>query len=390
MSLLKAASALAPRLTALRRAIHAEPELGLHNPKTAQKIRADLAALPLTWREGPSSSGLIATLQGAHPGPTTLLRGDTDALPMPEETGLDFASKTPGIMHACGHDSHVAMLAGAAHLLSARQQSLKGTVQFMFQPGEEGHHGARHMLNDGLLTPLPERAYALHIMPNSKRGIFAARPGPIMASADMLHITITGKGGHASMPQDAIDPLPIACEIVTAIQTYITRNVSVFDPAVLTIAKIHSGTTHNVIPDTAHMLGTIRTLSAHRRAQIQTDLARLIPGIAAAHGATANVTFEEGFPVTINHQSAITHARHTAQSLFGEDSWEDLAHPIMAAEDFAYVLEKTPGAMIFLGAAHNGADWQHCCGLHNTHMILDESVMPKGAAYLAALAENLA
>ena len=388
MTLLQAATALAPTLSTLRRAIHAEPELGLHNPRTAQKIRDALADLPLSWRQGPSTSGLVARLDGPTSGRTVLLRGDTDALPMPEDTGLPFASQTPGIMHACGHDSHVAMLVGAARLLAARRDQLQGTVLFMFQPGEEGHHGARFMLEDGLLDPLPDAAFALHIMPNARHGVLGGRPGPLLASADKLFVTVKGRGGHASMPHDALDPVPIACEIVSAIQTFVTRQVSVFDPAVVTIGKITAGTTDNVIPEVAEMLGTIRTLSPQRRAAMQTGLAKLIPGIAAAHGAIAEVRFKQGFPVTVCNPRAVTLGRHVAQGLFGTQGWEDLANPIMGAEDFAYILEKIPGAMFFLGAAHDGTDWTQCCGLHSTRMMLDENVMPRGAAFLAGLAEE--
>jgi len=194
------AQALAPQLTALRRAIHAEPELGLHNPRTRDKIRAALAHLPLEWREGPSTTGLVGVLKGARDGRRVLLRGDTDALPMPEETGLAYASAIPGAMHACGHDSHVAMLAGAAELLSARRDQLSGEVLFMFQPGEEGHHGARFMLDDGLLDPAPDAAFALHIMPNAPHGMIGGRAGALLAAADMIDITVEGAGGHASMP----------------------------------------------------------------------------------------------------------------------------------------------------------------------------------------------
>jgi hippurate hydrolase len=361
------AQAALPGMTALRRAIHAEPELGLHNPRTAEKIMAALAGLPLEYRTGPSTTGIIATLKGPANGRTVLLRGDTDALPMPEETGLDFASTIPGAMHACGHDSHVAMLAGAAHLLCERRESLAGSVMFMFQPGEEGHHGARYMLDDGLIDPLPDAAFALHIMPNAPWGVVGGRTGALLASNDKLRIVITGRGGHASMPHDALDPVPIACEIALALQTFVTRQISVFDPAVITIGQISAGTTDNVIPDTALLFGTMRTLSAATRLKLHDGLPRLAQGIAAAHGASATVEIIPGF---------------------GEDAWLTLANPIMGAEDFAYVLEKVPGAMFFLGVAEQGADWRACCGLHSTHMHLDESAMARGAALHAAIAEQ--
>jgi hippurate hydrolase len=379
---------LLPDLIELRRAIHREPELGLQNPKTLAKIKAALAGLPLEYREGPSTTGLLAVLRGPSNGRTVLLRGDMDALPLHEDTGLDFASETSGAMHACGHDTHVAMLVGAAKMLCARREQLTGTVYFMFQPGEEGHHGARFMLDDGLLDPLPDAAFALHIMPNAPHGIFTGRAGPLLASSDVLSIKITGKGGHASMPHDAVDPIPVACEIVSAIQTMVTRKVSVFDPAVITIAKIEAGTTNNIIPECANLLGTIRTLSPRRRAMVAEELHRLAPGIAAAHGCEAQVHIEQGFPVTMCDDRAVRFGQEVVETTFGTESWKTLDAPIMGAEDFAYVLEKVPGAMFFLGASHEGDDWRQCCGLHSNRMVLDENVMAKGAALHAALAER--
>jgi amidohydrolase len=384
----QAAHAALPDMTALRRAVHAEPELGLHNPRTAQKIMAALAGLPLEFRTGPSTSGIIATLRGPANGRTVLLRGDTDALPMPEETGLDFASTIPGTAHACGHDAHVAMLAGAARILCERRDSLAGSVMFMFQPGEEGHHGARFMLDDGLLSPLPDAAFALHIMPNAPWGVVGGRTGALLASNDKLRIVVTGRGGHASMPHDALDPVPIACEIALALQTFVTRQVSVFDPAVITIGQISAGTTDNVIPDTALLYGTMRTLSPATRAKLHDGLPRLAQGIAAAHGASATVEIIPGFPVTVCDGRAVALGEAVTTALFGAETWQTLANPIMGAEDFAYVLERVPGAMFFLGVAEQGSDWRACCGLHSSRMHLDEGAMARGAALHAGLAER--
>ncbi|MBL0924662.1 MAG: amidohydrolase [Sphingomonadaceae bacterium] len=382
------AETILPDLVALRRDIHREPELGLQNPKTLAKIKAALDGLPLAFREGPSTTGLIATLKGPSNGRTVLLRGDMDALPLNEDTGLDYSSNTQGAMHACGHDTHVAMLVGAAKMLCAKRDQLAGTIQFMFQPGEEGHHGARFMLDDGLIDPLPDAAFALHIMPNAPRGVFTGRVGPLLASSDVLSITVKGAGGHASMPHDAVDPIPVACEIVSAIQSMVTRKISVFNPAVVTIAKIAAGTTNNIIPETAEMLGTIRTLSAMQRAKVAEELHRLAPGIAAAHGCTAQVHIEPGFPVTVCDGRAVRFGQRVVEDIFGEESWITLDTPIMGAEDFAYVLEKVPGAMFFLGASHEGDDWRSCCGLHSNRMVLDDSVMARGAALHAAIAER--
>jgi hippurate hydrolase len=371
----------------LRRAIHAEPELGLDLPKTTAKVKAALAGLPLEIREGPSTSGLVAILRGPANGRTVLLRGDMDALPLTEDTGLDFSSNHAGAMHACGHDTHVAMLAGAARALCARRDSLAGTVMFMFQPGEEGWHGARHMLEDGLIDPLPDVAFALHISPNMPTGVFAGRTGPLLAAADKVTVRVVGAGGHASMPQDAVDPVPILCEIVTAIQAMMTRRIPVFEPAVVTIAHIRSGTTNNIIPEEAWMEGTIRSFSEHTRATVHEGLRRVAEHIAAAHKARAEVEIETGFPVTINDGRITDLAARTARALFGDEAWATMTHPLMGAEDFSYVLQKAPGAMAFLGAAPEGGDYRTCCALHSNRMVLNEDVMARGIAMHCAMAE---
>jgi amidohydrolase len=394
-ALIDDARAIAGDIVALRRAIHAEPELGLHTPRTRDKIRAALAHLPLEWREGPSTTGLVATLKGgAGPGRSVLLRGDMDALPMPEETGLDFASATPGVMHACGHDAHVAMLAGAAELLAKRVTTLQGEVRFMFQPGEEGHHGARFMLDDGLLggeghdRPLPDAAFALHVMPNAPHGLVGGRAGPLLAAADQIEIVVEGKGGHASLPHETLDPVPVACEIVMALQAMVTRKFNAHDPVIVTIAKIEAGSAHNVIPDRAVLKGTMRSLSAANRQRLRDEVRRLAAGIGGAHDMEARVEVLEGFPVTICDPRAVDFGEATARELFGEAAFLRLPAPIMGAEDFAYVLEKVPGAMFFLGVSRAGDDWANCCGIHSTRMMIDESVMPQGAALLAGLAER--
>ncbi len=384
--LLNEARALSGEITGLRRAIHAEPELGLHTPKTRDKVRAALADLPLEWREGPSTTGMVAVLKGgAGEGRRVLLRGDMDALPMPEETGLPFASSIPGTMHACGHDAHTAMLAGAARLLCNRRESLKGEVQFMFQPGEEGWHGARFMLDDGLIDPLPDAAFALHVMPNAPHGLIAGRTGALLAAADQLEIVIEGRGGHASLPHETLDPVPVACEIVMAIQTMVTRRFNAHDPVVVTIAAINAGTAHNVIADRVVMKGTMRTLSAQHRAAVREAIELLTVGIAGAHGLTAQISVMEGFPVTVCDGRAVDFGESVSRALFGPQGFLRLDAPIMGAEDFAYVLEKVPGAMFFIGVSHEGDDWNACCGIHSTWMMLDESVMPQGSALLAGL-----
>jgi amidohydrolase len=373
---------------ALRRAIHAEPELGLDCPKTTAKIKRALEGLPLELREGPSTTGLVAVLRGPQNGRTVLLRGDMDALPLHEDTGLEFCSTTDGAMHACGHDTHVAMLAGAAHALCAQRDKLNGTVVFMFQPGEEGWHGARYMLDDGLLdNPRPDAAFALHISPNMPAGMFASRTGPLLASADEFEVKITGKGGHGAMPHETIDPVPIAAEMVLALQTLVSRKVSPNESAVLTVGKIESGTTDNVIPETASLLGTIRTLDERVRTLMHEGLERVAIHTALAHAAVAEVEITSGFPVTVCDGRIVDLAERTAIALFGEHAWRTMPTPMMGAEDFAYVLQRMPGAMAFLGAVPEGGDFHSCCGLHSNRMVLDERVMARGVAMHCAMAE---
>ena len=379
-----------PDVVALRRAIHADPEVGLHCVRTTEKLKAAIAGLPLEIHDSPSTSGFIAILRGgAGNGRTVLLRGDMDALPMTEETGLPFASKTAGAMHACGHDAHSAMLAGAAKALSARREELAGTVVFMFQPGEEGHHGARFMIEDGLLDiARPEAAFALHISPNAPAGVLVGRPGPLLASTDTVLATIKGKGGHAAMPHDCIDPIPVACEIVTALQTHIARRVPVADPAVLTITKFNAGSSHNIIPGEVALMGTLRTLSERTREAMRTAFRQIAEGIAAAHGCTAETSIEEGYPVTMCDPRATALMQGVACDFGGEDGWSAMPAPMMGGEDFSYVLREVPGAMAFIGVAPEGSDPRTNPPLHNTRMTIAEEVMARGIAVHCAVAER--
>jgi hippurate hydrolase len=383
--LLQDARDIAGRITALRRAIHAEPELGLQTPKTLAKVRAELADLPLEWREGTSCTGAVAILNAGKPGRSVLLRGDMDALPMEEETGLDFASTVSGRMHACGHDTHTAMLAGAARVLSARAADLAGEVRFMFQPGEEGYHGARFMVDEGLLDPLPEAAFALHIMPNAPHGGVASRVGTLLASADMLEISVEGRGGHASMPHDTRDPVPVACEIVLALQTMVTRRFNAHEAMIVTITQVEAANAHNIIPNRALLRGTIRTLSPERRQEVWGAIRQLAENIAQAHDCDADVTITQGFPPTVNDARAVALAEAVATGL-PHGQFQHMGAPVMGAEDFSYVLEKVPGMMAFLGVAQSGADWKHCCSIHSSRMMVDESVLPRGTAFLAGCA----
>ena len=388
--LLASAHSLAPDITALRRAIHAEPELGLHTPLTMAKVREALAGLPLEWREGTSTTGQVATLRGgaapADGGPRVLLRGDMDALPMDEKTDLDFASTIPGRMHACGHDTHTAMLTGAAKLLCAQADTLAGTVDFMFQPGEEGYHGARYMLEDGLIDPLPDAAFALHIMPNAAFGVLAGKPGPLLAAADQFTITVKGQGGHASMPHDCVDPVPAAAAIVSGLQAMVTRRFNAASAVVVTVTQIHAGTAHNVIPDDVMIGGTVRTLSPEHREKAHRLIAQASADIARGYGVEATCAIQHGFPVTLCDPRAVMLGAKVSRSLRGAEGWKDLSDPIMGAEDFSYVLEQVPGAMFFLGVAPDGEDWSQCCAIHSPRMHVDETALPIGTAMLAGCA----
>ena len=386
------ARAMLPETIALRRSLHRHPEVGLQLPGTQRTILDAIGDLGLQVRTGTSVTSVVAVLDGARPGPTVLLRGDMDALPLEEDTGLDFASEVDGAMHACGHDTHVAMLAGAARLLAARRQNLAGRVVFMFQPGEEGYHGARYMLEEGLLdhaaagaAPV-DAAFALHVSTQYPAGTLNLRAGPMLASGDRLSITVNGRSGHASAPYRALDPVPVACEIVQALQTMVTRRVNVFDPAVITIARIAAGTTHNIIPESAEMLGTMRTLSERNREDLRAQIVKVAEGIAAAHGATAEVEVEVGYPVTVNDAGAAELLGRVAAELVGEERVNFLADPIMGSEDFSYVLQRVPGALAFLGACPPGADPETVPPNHSRHVVFDEDSLAVGVGVYAAAA----
>jgi hippurate hydrolase len=385
------ARALLPEAVALRRRIHAKPELGLDLPLTTKAVLDGLAGLDVGIARGKSTSGLVVSLEGKKPGRTILLRGDMDALPMPEETGLDYASEFAGRMHACGHDAHTSMLVQAVHLLHRHKDELAGTVKFMFQPGEEGYGGARLMLEDGLVEadPKPDAAFALHIAPQIPAGAVLGRPGPMLASADTWTIAVTGKGGHASMPHDAVDPIPVAFEIGLALQTMVTRRIDVFDPVVLTCGKVVAGTTNNVIPEKAEMVGTLRATSEEARERAQEGIRRIAANIAAAHLCDAAVTIKRGYPVTVNDAGFVEFARAAATELLGPERYIDVPAPIMGAEDFSYVLQRMPGCMVFLGVMPEGHDRHgHIAPCHSNRMILNESAMAVGIALHAAIAHR--
>ena len=379
----------------IRRDLHAWPEVGLDLPHTRERVLEALEGLPLDITLHETTSGVAAMLTGDKPGPTVMLRGDMDALPMPEDTGLEYSSRVDNVMHACGHDTHVAMLAGAAKMLADRKGELSGRVLFMFQPGEEGYGGAEYMLNEGLLDVAPgpggapspvTAAYALHITSSLPSGMIGSRGGPIMASSDRLEIVVTGKGGHASEPFRTDDPVPVACEIVQALQTMVTRKFDIFDPTVVTVTKLIAGTAYNVIPETARVEGTIRALSAKTRSKVHDAINTVASGIAAAHGMHAAVTIELGYPVTVNDAPSAEFGLDVAEAVVGSSNVARMPNPVMGAEDFSYVLEKIPGAMLFLGGTPHGVDPRTAAPNHSNRVQFDEQAMVSGMALYSSLA----
>lgn len=384
--LLDAAQDVLPIMVDLRRALHRQPELGLDLPLTQRAVMEALDGLGLRVDVGKGLSSVIAELDTGRPGPTILLRGDMDALPMPEDTALDFASEVENRMHACGHDAHTAMLVGAARLLVAARADLKGRVRFMFQPGEEGDGGALLMMDQDVLEGV-DAAFALHVAPNVPAGIMAWKPGAAMASADVVRIKITGRGGHASSPHWAVDPVPVACEVVLALQSMVTRTVDAFDPVVVTIARIETGTTDNVIPEFANLSGTIRAVSERSRKAIWERISTVANGVAAAHGCEAEVHIDEGYPVTINDPAFSAFAASVVDTTFGPGHSFQMDSPVMGAEDFSYILQKVPGAMLFLGVCPpENPDPFAAPSCHSNHMVLHEASMADGAALHAAVA----
>jgi len=389
-SLVAAAQAILPEIAEVRRRLHRHPEVGLQLPWTQAAVAAELERLGLRPVTGRTVGSVTAVIEGERPGPTILLRADMDGLPLQEETGLEFASEIPGAMHACGHDTHVAMLLGGARLLVERRERLAGRVLLMFQPGEEGYHGARFMIEEGLLD-LPaggavEEAYALHISTLYPSGTINLRPGAQLAASDTLRITVRGRGGHASAPHTAVDPITAAAEIILGLQTMVTRRVNAFDPAVITIANVVAGTTSNIIPETAFLQGTIRTVSEEARSAVHDHVRRVVAGIGAANDTQVELEIERGYPVTVNDAGAAEFVHALAGELLGADAVRTLDAPIMGAEDFSYVLQQVPGAFAFLGARPPEQDPATAPMNHSNLVVFDESAMAIGAALHAAIA----
>jgi amidohydrolase len=392
---LDVAGAIGPDLIALRRRLHQIPEIGLHLPLTQQAVLEALAGLDLEVTLGHRLSSVVAVLRGrggntsGEHRPVVLLRGDMDALPVTEDLPLDYVSRHEGLMHACGHDLHVAGLVGAARILHELLDELEGDVVFMFQPGEEGPGGAKPMIEEGLLDAAGTRldaAYALHVY-SSKHplGTWFGRPGRHMAAADKLTVRVVGEGGHGSQPFRAKDPIPVACEIVVALQTLVTRQFNVFDPVVITVGRFVAGTKANIIPDDAVFEATVRSLSEGARAEVIRRVELLAASLAAGHGLRAEFEHLPGYPVTINDEAEYAFAMDTIIALFGRERYTNQGSPKMGSEDFSFIGQLVPSAYVNISACPV-EDFASAPDNHSPRADFDDSVVPDAAALLAELA----
>lgn len=379
------AAALQDGLVALRRELHGAVELGLDLPRTQEILLRELAELGLEVTTGTALSSVTAVLRGGKPGPVVLLRADMDGLPVHEATGLDYASSS-GRMHACGHDLHMAGLIGAVRLLVARRHEFPGTVVFMFQPGEEGQAGGRIMLEEGVLDAAGERpvaAYAIHVECTLQRGQLVTRQGSMMASASALRMTLRGTGGHAAFPQNGIDPVPVAAQLILAVQTFAARRLPATDQAVISITRLSSDSAaSNVLAAEVQLEANIRTLSKATLDTVREHLPPMLVGIAEANGCTLDAEFIASYPVTYNDPAETEFVLDALDHLVGAERVTRLDAPSMASEDFAYVLEEVPGALVFLGAAPDTPSGP----LHSERAVFDDTVLGLQASVLAELA----
>ncbi|WP_127579470.1 M20 metallopeptidase family protein [Paenibacillus koleovorans] len=370
-------------LVAFRRELHAKPELSLQESETAARVAEELKKLGLEVRTGVGAHGIVADLVGPVAGRTVALRADMDALPIEEETGLEFASQRPGVMHACGHDAHTAMLLGAARLLVQQKDKLRGRVRFLFQSAEEINQGAKLMIEQGALDGVDE-IYGLHNLPTLAAGKVATRYGSLMGSVDRIEIKLQGRGGHGAMPDQTIDPVVAGSAIVMGLQTAVSREVSPFAPVVVTIGKIHAGDSYNVIPHRAEMVGTIRTFSPDVQKTMRERIERLVCTIAEAYRCKAELTYTELSPVLVNHDANVAYVEQVTDAMIGRELRVEAA-PTLGGEDFALYLQQVPGCFFWLGAGpQEGAE--NAFGLHHPKFTLNEECLPLGASMLAAVA----
>jgi hippurate hydrolase len=388
-SILEQAQSMLPELQSLRRKLHQIPEFGLELPNTLKVILDEISPLgEITL--GKSITSAVLHIKGDLPGPTVLLRADMDALAVIEDTGVPYAS-TNGFMHACGHDLHMAMGVGAAKILASRKSELKGEVIIFFQPGEEGHHGADVMIEEQALMvsgSKPIRAYGLHVFSSYPVGMMGSRSGPLMASAGDLLVTVTGSGGHGSMPWLSKDPISVLNEIMSSLQTMVTKRFSAFDPVIVNIGWVRAGdtATTNVIPETASFGATVRVFSEENATKLKQYTQELVDSIATGFGLRATVEFTRATKVLMNDPQAISSVEKVTSELFGTSRYINLPTPIAGGEDFASIVSEVPGAFVFMGACPPGTDHTTAATNHSNKAVFDDSVLGDGAALLASLA----
>ena len=383
------AQAMLPELQALRRRLHQIPEFGLELPKTLEVILQQIEGLG-EIKTSKELSSAVLHIKGDQPGPTVLLRADMDALAVVEDTNLDYAS-TNGYMHACGHDLHMAMGVGAAKILASRKSEINGDVIIFFQPGEEGHHGADVMLDQGdhmVTGNKPIRAYGLHVFSSYPLGMMGSKAGPLMASAGDLFVTVSGSGGHGSMPWLSKDPISVLGEIMSALQTMVTKRFNAFDPVIVNIGWVKAGdtATTNVIPDSASFGATVRVFSEESASKLKKYTAELAESMAKAFGLSATVEFTRATKVLVNDSVAIQSVEKVTSKLFGSGRYVNLPTPIAGGEDFASIVHEIPGAFVFIGACPPGVEPSTAATNHSNKALFDDSVLADGAALLAELA----
>ncbi len=378
---------VADEVVRIRRDLHAHPETAFAEHRTAALVADGLARLGYDVHVGIGRTGVVGVLRGSRPGRTIMLRADMDALPIVEETAHSYRSQTPGKMHACGHDAHVAILMGAAALIAEQRDALAGTLCLVFQPAEEGAGGAREMIGDGLLERFSiERAYGLHVSSKYPTGILGFCEGPMYASSDSIEIEVLGVGGHGSAPQDTVDPICTAATFITSLQQVVSRQVDALEPAVVTIGSIHAGTIHNVIPRTCTMLGTVRAFSEDVRAQMAARIERTLRAACDGAGARYAFSYLDRYPVTSNDPDQTRYARDLASTIFGEERLVT-ASRLMGAEDFSFYANRVPACFYTLGC-RGGAESSH--PHHSGLFDLDEACMPTGVAMMTAIALDAA
>ncbi|MGA2504263.1 MAG: amidohydrolase [Anaerolineales bacterium] len=385
---LSEAQALFEYTQSMRRDFHAHPELGFKEVRTSGIVARELNSLGLEVRTGVGGTGVVALLEGSKPGPVLLIRADMDALPILEETGAPYASQNPGVMHACGHDGHTAILLTVAKMLYSHRTELGGTIKFMFQPAEEGLGGAEKMISNGILeNPKVDVALGLHVWNEKPVGWIGVSNGPAMAGAEIFRIKVVGRGGHGAVPHLAVDPILASAQIVTALQGIVSRNVAPLETAVVSVCTIHAGETFNVIPPIVEMTGTIRTFEPSVRVRVLDRFNKTVHSIAEGMGCQAEIDLQKLTPATINHLGTAARVQGIANRLFPKSD-VDLANYItMGSEDFAFILEKVPGCFFFIGSANpeKGLDAGH----HHPKFDIDETALSRGVALMAAAAMDI-